>query len=360
MDAFHPVSAEDDMLQTIDRIAGDFLKQMTIRAAEDGIFQHDLWSALSEVGLTTAMLPESAGGLSLGLRQMCELLERCSYHAMAVPIAEMALAQALVSACDHHWCGPIASALIARFDADRDKIVMTAALQKSESTIARVPWAGHAQILCLVDHQDRLLMLDDSKASWQILHARRNLAGEPREDVQFDILSGVVAAGSKGLFSQFEHIGALVRTAQMSGAISRTLQLSICYANERKQFNRPIAKFQAVQHMLAVLASHAAAAKAAYQAALDVVESEPWSARTSWSVAIAKARMSEAAGLCADLAHQVHGAMGFTREHSLHRFTRRLYAWRDEFGHEAYWQARVGEWTLELGADAIWDHLVRH
>ena len=97
MDAFHPVSAEDDMLQTIDRIAGDFLKQMTIRAAEDGIFQHDLWSALSEVGLTTAMLPESAGGLSLGLRQMCELLERCSYHAMPVPIAEMALAQALVS-----------------------------------------------------------------------------------------------------------------------------------------------------------------------------------------------------------------------------------------------------------------------
>jgi len=70
--------------------------------------------------------------------------------------------------------------------------------------------------------------------------------------------------------------------------------------------------------------------------------------------------MSEAAGLCADLAHQVHGAMGFTREHSLHRFTRRLYAWRDEFGHEAYWQARVGAWTLELGADAIWDHLVRH
>lgn len=348
------------MLDTIDRIASDFLKPQAIKAAEEGVFQQDLWSALSDVGLTTAMLPESAGGLNLGLRDMCELLARCAYHAMPVPIAETALTMAFVSAFDPNWCGPIAIALIDRIETMRHKIIMTASMRGLEQRVARVPWAAEAHVLCLVDQQNIISWHDRLLNPWQIIGSKRNLAGEPRYDLGIDTATETLSNVDDGLFSRFEQLGALLKTAQMCGAMERTLQLSIHYANERKQFGRPIGKFQAVQHMLAVLASHAAASKAAYQAALDVVESEAWSERSSWSVAIAKARMSEAAGLCADLAHQVHGAMGFTREHRLHRFTRRLYAWRDEFGQETYWQGRVGAWTLELGADALWDHLVRH
>jgi acyl-CoA dehydrogenase len=348
------------MLDTIDRIAADFLKPQAVQAAEEGIFQQDLWSALCDVGITTAMLPESAGGLNLGLRDMCNILERCAYHAMPVPIAETVLTMAFVSAFDPDWSSPIATALIARLRTAQNKLIMTASLQKNDETVARVPWAAEATVLCLIDQQSTISWIDALLDPWQITGSKRNLAGEPRHNLSINKVTKTLSGVDDGLLSRFEHIGALIRTAQMCGAMERTLQLSIQYANERKQFGRPIGKFQAVQHMLAVLASHAAAAKAAYQAALDVVGSEAWSERTHWSVAIAKARMSEAAGLCGDLAHQVHGAMGFTREHHLHRFTRRLYAWRDEFGHETYWQGRVGAWTLELGADALWDHLVRH
>jgi len=149
--------------------------------------------------------------------------------------------------------------------------------------------------------------------------------------------------------------GALARSVQMAGALERALQLSLQYANERVQFGRPIGKFQAVQHLLAQQASHAAAASAACDAALDASAGHP----DPFLVAVAKARVSEAAGQGADIAHQVHGAMGFTREHSLHNVTRRLYAWRDEYGNEVWWQRWIGRRVSAQGADALWPMLTR-
>ena len=65
-------------------------------------------------------------------------------------------------------------------------------------------------------------------------------------------------------------------------------------------------------------------------------------------------RGGEAAGTGAAIAHQVHGAMGFTYEHSLHHATRRLWSWREEFGNEAVWAARLGRMVAERGADGLW------
>ena len=60
------------------------------------------------------------------------------------------------------------------------------------------------------------------------------------------------------------------------------------------------------------------------------------------------------AGTGAAIAHQVHGAMGFTHEHSLHHATRRLWSWREEFGNEAVWAARLGKMVTRHGADGLW------
>ena len=54
------------------------------------------------------------------------------------------------------------------------------------------------------------------------------------------------------------------------------------------------------------------------------------------------------------IAHQVHGAIGFTYEHRLHFFTRRLWAWRVEFGNADAWAERLGAGVLAHGADALW------
>ena len=108
-----------------------------------------------------------------------------------------------------------------------------------------------------------------------------------------------------------------------------------------------------MQHSLATLAAQTAAAIAAAGiAAESVVGGVKLPA-----IAAAKARASEAAGIGAALAHQIHGAIGFTYEHSLHFFTKRLHAWRDEYGGEAEWNERLGRHLAAAGADALWPAL---
>ena len=74
-------------------------------------------------------------------------------------------------------------------------------------------------------------------------------------------------------------------------------------------------------------------------------------------VAAAKIRSAEAAQEGAAIAHQVHGAIGFTKEHTLHRFTRRLWAWRDDFGNESAWAVKLGQLVAVKGADRLWPML---
>lgn len=73
--------------------------------------------------------------------------------------------------------------------------------------------------------------------------------------------------------------------------------------------------------------------------------------------AAAKIRVGEAAGEGAAIAHQVLGAIGFTKEHTLHRFTQRLWAWRDDFGNESFWAVKLGNRVAANGADALWPML---
>ena len=107
--------------------------------------------------------------------------------------------------------------------------------------------------------------------------------------------------------------------------------------------------------MLAVLAGQAAASSAAADAAVEASRLAP----DEFAVSVAKSRVGEAAGKGAEIAHQVHGAMGYTREHNLHYSTRRLWSWRDEFGNESYWQTRLGRAVAAAGADALWPMLSR-
>ena len=79
-----------------------------------------------------------------------------------------------------------------------------------------------------------------------------------------------------------------------------------------------------------------------------------WTDRAFLAIATAKIRGGQAAGAGAGIAHQVHGAMGFTREYSLQHRTRRLWAWRDEFDPETTWAIDLGRHVAVSGGDALW------
>ena len=153
-------------------------------------------------------------------------------------------------------------------------------------------------------------------------------------------------------------MGATARAMQMAGALEAILDLSVAYANERVAFGRPIGKFQAVQQSLARLAGEVAAAVAAAGSAADAIAAVArFDEGVFLEAASAKIRVGEAAGEGAAIAHQVLGAIGFTQEHVLHRYTRRLWAWRDDFGNESVWAVKLGHLVAAKGADALWPML---
>jgi acyl-CoA dehydrogenase len=142
--------------------------------------------------------------------------------------------------------------------------------------------------------------------------------------------------------------GALMRSLQIAGALERVRDMTVAYAAERRQFGQPLNRFQAVQQQLAELAGEAALAGAAADAAVE----DPLSAK---QVAAAKVIAGRAASRGAAIAHQVHGAIGFTHEHQLHRWTTRLWAWRDQFGTESEWSESLGDLLARAGGDRLWE-----
>ncbi|MEZ5681658.1 MAG: acyl-CoA dehydrogenase family protein [Erythrobacter sp.] len=152
---------------------------------------------------------------------------------------------------------------------------------------------------------------------------------------------------------EHSRLGAFMRSAQIAGALDAALALSVAYVNERQQFGRPLGKFQAVQQSLATFACEAAAANCAAMGAAQALDRGD----AEFEIAAAKLRANRAVGIGATVAHQVHGAIGFTQEYALNHLTRRLWQWRSDFGNDAHWSERIGASVIAAGPESFWPEL---
>ena len=239
----------------------------------------------------------------------------------------------------------------------RDRI--TAGADEALSGTARsVPFARDAAWIAVLGARANRPFVALVDRSLCRIQEHANLAGDARDAVA--LLDVVPSAMTQAAIDTdaLLLIGAAVRSMQMAGALQAILDVSVEYANQRVAFEKPIAKFQAIQHSLAKLAGEAAAALAAAGSAADAIASaEQFDEGVFLEVASAKIRVGEAVATGAAIAHQVHGAIGFSQEHVLHRYTQRLWAWRDDFGGESYWAVRLGRMVADNGADALWPML---
>jgi alkylation response protein AidB-like acyl-CoA dehydrogenase len=190
------------------------------------------------------------------------------------------------------------------------------------------------------------------------IEAGLTLANDNSDTVTFDkVKPSAVKPAPKG-FDQTSLMlmGGVIRSLQIAGALEAALDISVRYSNERVAFEKKISKFQAVQHNLARLAGESAAALAAATSAADTLAGNAdFNDDAVFLEAVAaKIRCSEAAEKGGAIAHQVHGAIGFTIEHILHRFTLRALSWRDDFGSESYWAVELGKRVAARGADELW------
>ena len=321
------------------RLFGDLVTSDVSAAAEHGSWPEALWRAVEEAGYPD-VLADGAGGMV----EAATILRAAGHHAAPIPLAETMLARWLCTACGVEV--PAGALTIGPVEPG-DRLAIAEAAVSGHA--GYIPW-GHAAAAIVLIAGNTLLVVEQACLSFT---PGKNLAGEPRDHL------GAVEGGGRSAplpdaidLGLVQRIGALFRAAQMAGAMEAALELSTRYANDRVQFGRPIAKFQAIQQQLALLAEQAAAASVAVESAAIAVAADRPSA--SLAVAAAKIRAGEAAGKVAEIAHQVHGAIGFTHEHSLHRLTRRLWSWRDEFGTESHWSRELGRAVMAAGADALW------
>jgi acyl-CoA dehydrogenase len=314
------------LYDTARRLFGDHVSPQVLAAAERGEWADALWDAVVEAGFPDAL----ADGPS-GMVEAVAILRAAGHHAASIPLPETMLARWLCGAIGIEAPeGPLSIAL-------------------AESGVPPIaPWGHRAAALVVVEGSS----LRRAARKQTRFEPGHNLAGEPRDRLMaYDDAPSIPLPNAISV-EFVRGIGAVLRAAQMAGAMEAALDLATRYANDRVQFGRPIGKFQAIQQQLALLAEEAAASLVAVEsAARSVAEARP---SAEFAIAAAKIRAGEAAGKATDIAHQVHGAIGFTWEHSLHYLTRRLWSWRDEFGDEAYWAASLGRRIAAAGGAGLW------
>ena len=321
-----------------------------------------LWSEMRQAGFDRAVVPEEGGGAGLSWSDAMALLAVAGAHAAPVPLAEMIIGNWVLqrAAIEVEGYVPVA-ALVDAGAAVRCRQSGTG--WTLDGTLPRVPWGRNCRQVALVcaGASGPVLAVVDTRGAGVAMDEGLNLAKEPRDTLRFEGATPTIVVPSPIAADDLVALAAIARSALIAGAIGRVLELTVDYANLRVQFGRPIGKFQVIQQNLAVLATEAVAARAAADGGSEAIDE--WLAggaplaptlATSLAAASAKIRAGEAAGRAAAIAHQVFGAMGFTEEHTLHHFTKRLWSWRDEHGNEAFWSRRLGERVVAAGARGLW------
>jgi len=285
-----------------------------------------LWTALEESELTRAW---TSMGAELSLSDVFGLIRLSGTTVLSVPFSETLFATHLLSTAGLPIPSGPGSVAITQDNADNNF---------DNSTSLQVPFGREANYVVAVTGPTSISLFTSPA-----LERTDSVGIDPMYKLSLnDLETECTATLPVGYtMDRFNLTGALVRSAQMCGAMDAILELTLAHTTTREQFGRPLARFQAIQHLLAEIAGEVAASSAIVEGA---VESFEQSNRPDFRhTACAKIRTSEAAGLIAANAHQAHGAIGYTQEYALSTYTRRLWRWREEFGNETQWALALGK-----------------
>jgi acyl-CoA dehydrogenase len=335
---------------SVNRLFGDRLDWDALTRIEETGFPRELWGEVVEQGIHKVLASEDAGGMGAGWGEAYAVLRACGRHAVPLPVAEASIAEWLAAQAGCALPDGVPGLLTATLDAaavDGDSLRLDG---------ARVPWGREAAFVVGVAARGDAAELVVADAAGLAVTTEDNLGRDPR-----DTLSGqaaIIARRALPLPADCIHwLGALARSAQIAGGGAAGLDLAVQYAAERNQFGRPLAAFQAIQHYLADLAGTVAAVDTISLAACEALDARGMAAdgrNARFEIAAAKCRASEAVEKLTRLSHQVHGAIGFTYEYGLHFVTRRLWAWRAEFGGAGEWGEYLGREAVAVGGAGVW------
>jgi alkylation response protein AidB-like acyl-CoA dehydrogenase len=273
-----------------------------------------IWRGLVDMGLTGVCVPESHGGLGLGLVEATLIATECGRFALAEPLVDTAF---------------VAAPLLAS-QAGNDELLSKIAAGTARIALSHPinPWIADADTA--THHFPSPLAGEGDSAP-----AERGEGGPTSIDPLRDLSAPIKTPENPLLLNH----AALMTAAQLIGLAEAMLEQATDYAKLRTQFGQPIGAFQAVKHQLASAAVALEFARpAVLVAAQTLADSLP---HTDAAISHAKIAAGDAATNIAETAIQVHGAMGYTYEVDLHFWMKRSWALTAAWGDRAFHLARL-------------------
>lgn len=337
---------------TIERLLADLVTPALLQGCEAGEWPADLWAALEDSGFAVAAAPEALGGAGASWDDLLVVVRAAGRHCLPLPLPETLLANAVLGQCGLAAVnGPLGLGDSGELRLVRGRVT---------GHLKAVPWGRHVrQVVAITSGAEpALVLLDRQAASCTLGRQQLTIAGEPRDDLHFDSAEALASAPLPAGWSVdvLTTGAAMLRAAQISGALQGVLEQTIRYAGERVQFGKAIGSFQALQQQIAQLAEQCGAATVAAECAF-AESADGAGGFALLPIAAARVASAEAASLAASVAHTVHGAIGFTHECALQWSTRRLWAWRSEYGNATVWAQRLGQAVCAGGAQVLWPAL---
>lgn len=337
--------------ESVARLFNEQLDTAFLTSVEESGWPESLWDTVCELGLPTVLLDEDHGGMGATWSEAYVVVRRCGYAGVPLPIPE-----AIVG----HW-------LAAQVGLDLpegpvgiipETMPVDAFAEGCFSgTIPRIPWGRDAAYYLGITNEQEVVVLGREGVD---IECEDNLGHDPRDNVTFNNSPVTHRAATVLPGDGLRWLCAMLRSAQIAGAGARCLEIGIEFTGQREQFGRPLSRFQAIQHHLAVMAGQLATAEAISAAAFHAMDRYgigTGGRDAQFEIAAAKCRASDAVEPLTRIAHQVHGAIGFTYEYGLHFFTRRLWSWRAEIGGAGEWAEYLGRIAQAEGGDKVWSYI---
>ncbi|WP_159081665.1 acyl-CoA dehydrogenase family protein [Nocardioides sediminis] len=329
----------------------DELRGLVVDVLGDATTTEEAWQRLAASDLTLVSVPDEHGGSGGSLVEAAAVLGATAEAGFSLPLVETAWLAGWLAAA----AGRAAPDAATTFEVVEDVDVAKGADGRHlTGTVDGVAWW---------DHVSEVHLVLPAHGAVAVLRTDPGSAGAapvalPRGTVTVDHVVPdsdwyALPAPAAEVVAELELRAALGRAVQIAGACRSALELSVRYSTERVQFGRPLSANQVIQHYLARMASQAHGIAVATRAAVEAyaVAGPAAAAEVHSAKAVASVGVEEVTSL----AHQVHGAIGTTLEHPLHRRTMSLWSWRDDAGDE--FEHAIALAGTETTQD-LWNHLV--
>lgn len=320
-------------------------------------YDPELWAKMAGQGFLGIIFPEECGGMGLGVVELILFMEEAGYANLPGPFfSTVALAGTTINAVasaeqKKKYLSRISSGdaratlavLESKASWDPADVEMTATGGKLTGTKLFVTDAAAADFIVVVAKNG--IYLVDAKAPGLRIDPMNGLdLGRKIYAVSFSNTPAEKLGNAEGLERALA-ISATALSAELVGAMQRTLEITVAYAKTRKQFGKPIGIYQAVQHQCADMYLETESSRSATYYAAWALQENAVDAATA--VAIAKMYASDASRTVGNRGIQVHGGMGFTWENDLHLFYRRAKASETMLGDATFHRERIARLVID-------------